>query len=127
MIQGIIPLSVMTSSLIVGSAGDALNDKSGSKFGHALKTAEIGILVMSPFVINLEPSFENIAGYAVVYTTLRIALFDVLYNAFKGNPVNYSGTKSWWDRIMKKVPGHGKWWIRGWCLALGVAVAILSL
>jgi len=127
MIQGVIPLSVMISSLIAGSIGDAFDDKIGGKGGHALKALEVGILLMSPFIVNVEPNLLDAAVYGVAYTSLRIALFDVLYNVFRGNSLNYSGTKSWWDRTMKRMPGHGKWWFRGWALVLGISLLIVGV
>lgn len=127
MIQGIIPLSVITSSLIAGSIGDALDDKKDSRFGHAFKALEIGILVMSPFMVSVDPNVWDILAYGGAYIALRVALFDMLYNVFHGNPINYSGTKSWWDKIMKRVPGHGKWWIRGWALVLGVSLLLIGI
>ena len=127
MIQGLIPLSVFIASLIAGSTGDALDDKLDSRFGHALKATEIGILVMSPFIVNVDPNFWDILVYGGAYTALRIALFDVLYNVFHGNPINYSGKKSWWDRIMSRVPGHGKWWIRAWHLVLGTSLLLVGI
>ena len=127
MIQGLIPLSVFVASLIAGSVGDAIDDKIDGRIGHALKALEIGILVMSPFVVSVTPDFWSILAYGGAYTALRIALFDPLYNIFHGNPINYSGTKSWWDKIMSRVPGHGKWAIRAWHLALGIGLLLVGL
>ena len=127
MIQGLIPLSVFLASLFTGAAGDAIDDKVNGRIGHALKATEIGLLVMSPFVVNVAPNFWEIIAYGGAYAALRVAFFDVLYNAFAGNPINYSGKKSWWDRIMTGVPGSGKWWIRGISLAVGVSLLLTGI
>lgn len=128
MVQGILQLMVFGSALILGSGGDALADKKNSRLGFIMQASEIGILVMSPFIINpAYTSVWDILAYGASYLCLRAATFDPLYNIFYGHPINYTGTVKWWDRQMAKVPPFGRWTGRIVALAAGIGLSIIGI
>lgn len=123
MINILISAGVILSSIIAGASGDALNDKGKKIWGHRLEALEVGILVASPFIIPDVNWFTYIAGY----TFLRGGLFDLIYNAVRGNKLTYNGTSSGWDKFFHKMPPTGRLIWAAWMTAVGASALILDL
>jgi hypothetical protein len=118
-------LSVVLGSIVVGAVGDGLNDKGKVLLGHAFKAAEVGILLMSPFIINSTDWLAYGAGYILI----RAAIFDPIYNISRGNKLSYLGNSSLYNRILKKfkAPSHGYWFMRFIFAVAGVGTLIKFL
>ena len=128
MIVSIIALSIIVCSLIVGAVGDGLNNRptkvikegdeikksiSYKPIGHILQTIEIGILVSSPFILDV--TIREALPYLASYGLLRASLFNPLYNIGRGVNINYIGNSNIWDKFLRKLkaPNHGYWFARG--------------
>jgi len=100
-----IPESVKIITIFVGSIaldaiGDALYDN-GNKFGgHAFSAAATGLLIASPFILNVDKRKWPL--YFASYIGFRIALFDPIYNTTRGLPVGYIGDTSYWDKGLQE-------------------------
>lgn len=141
LLQQIGTLVFVAGAIVVGAMADAYNDKSdatkGTKvadkklkksnktIGHALEVGEKALLLTAPFILDLERS--DWLTYGASYLFLRVALFDVVYNLTRKLPINYSGVSSWWDKIMSKMPGFGKWTYRVLFAITGVALIFKSI
>jgi len=125
MILSIIALIVVISSLIVGALGDGWNDKGKKVLGHAFKAAEIAILVASPFLLDVE--LRDALPYALVYLFGRVALFDIVRNLARGEKITYVGDSSIWDRLIKRIPGHGMMFYRGIALIASIGLGLKLL
>lgn len=83
--------------ILLDAIGDALNDSRRKGIGHLLQAIYVGLLLLSPFYINI--AIEVIGWYLTAYICLRIALFDITYNLTRKLPWNYIGKTSLWDRV----------------------------
>ena len=61
--------------------------------------------------INKPGILEMVIGFLFV----RFALFDMIYNITRGNPLFYLGTTKLYDRILSKTGSWG-WFVKGCCL-----------
>jgi len=128
MIGSIIVLSIIVGSLIVGSIGDGLNNRpnkvikgeddeikkviSYKPAGHILKAAEIGLLLLSPFLISVD--ILDLIPYVSSYMLARAVIFNPLYNVARGVDINYIGNSNLWDKFLRKLklPNWGYWTAR---------------
>ena len=89
-------IMLYSSSILLDAAGDALNDSGHKDWGHLCNTGSVGILLVSPFLINYEK--KKWGWYIASYVGLRIGMFDYTYNAVRGLPLETIGTTSNWDK-----------------------------
>lgn len=139
MIGAIIVLSVIVGSLIAGAIGDGLNDrpnkvvKEGDEIkkvisykptGHILKGAEIGLLLLSPFLISVD--ILDLIPYVASYMLARAVLFNPLYNVARGVNINHIGNSNMWDRFLRKMkaPNWGFWFARVILLAAALGIIL---
>lgn len=87
-------------SIITDAFGDAFNDSNKKTLGHLLSALSIGILLMSPFMV--EVSWQSIGWYFASYILLRISFFDIIYNMTRDLPIGYIGNTSLWDKFLQK-------------------------
>ena len=85
-------LLLYISSLIFEAWSDAFRSK-GKKW-HWQKAG-----IFAPLLVV--PMFYSDWLLVLVYVLLRVAVFDILFNAFAGNYLDYKGD-DWWGRILKK-------------------------
>ena len=87
MISGIIALSVILVSIILGAIGDGLNDRGKKVIGHALRGGGYAVLVASPWLLNIDPDFpiQYGIGYGLSYWFIRMGTFDLIRNISKGD------------------------------------------
>src|SRR6056297_3250259 len=71
-------LGIFASSILLDAVGDGLNDRGDKVWGHGLNAASTGVLLASPFIIDIE--LEKWRWYAGSYMLMRIGLFDFTYN-----------------------------------------------
>ena len=108
------------------AAGDALKDSGHKQWGHALNATSVGILLASPLWINYDRS--KWYWYMASYVTLRIGLFDPIYNASRGLNVDYIGGTSNWDLFLKEhLKPPGTLFARSVFLTVGIAIPINQL
>jgi len=114
-------------AVIFDAAGDALNDSHRKGIGHALQAIFVGLLLMSPFFIDV--ALNSWGWYLASYICLRIALFDPIYNITRGLKWNFIGTTSLWDktRMAFNPPASGEIFGRAIFLAAGIFMIINEL
>jgi hypothetical protein len=112
-------------TVALGAVGDGLRDEGYKEWAHALRAAEVGALIGGPFLFRVKK--HEAVWYILDYGFLRLATFDAMYNTTRGLPVLYNGTTSHYDEFMNKIPDHGKAWIKGWSLSLGIAIPLIEL
>ena len=117
-------LGVFVGSILLDAAGDALNDEGEKVWGHTLNALSTGVLLASPFILDME--FRDIGWYIVSYLSLRVALFDPMYNITRGLDPNFIGSTSGWDKALQKLnpPDHMMYFGRAIFLGVGVTIPI---
>jgi hypothetical protein len=98
-------IALFSSSIILDAVGDGLNDNGQKVWGHALQATSTGLLVASPFILDVDKS--QWGWYAASYISLRIGLFDPAYNLTRGLPVDYVGNSSLWDKTIREAKSPG--------------------
>lgn len=93
-------LAVYGSSIILSAVGDGFNDDGNKIVGHACNALSTGLLVASPFILDVDKS--NWGWYAASYISLRIGMFDTSYNITRGLPIGYVGNSSIWDKAVRQ-------------------------
>lgn len=119
-------IGMYTGSIILNAVGDGLNDNDVKTWGHLCNAGSIGLLVASPFIVDYERNKWYI--YALTYTSLRISLFDPVYNTTRGLPINYKGNSSLWDKTLRVFASRdGFIFGRGCMLVFSVTLPINEL
>ena len=103
---------LFSSAVILEAIGDGLYDDNQKELGKLFQATSVGLLVASPFILNVDKS--KWYWYFVSYVSMRIALFDPAYNLTRGLHMGYIGNTSYWDKGMQvfdppygmKVFGH---------------------
>ena len=114
-------------AVIFDAIGDALNDSHHKGIGHLLQAIVIGLLLMSPFFIDI--ALNSWGWYLASYICLRIALFDPIYNITRGLKWNYIGSTSLWDKARMAVmsPAGMEIFARVIFLIAGIGIIINNL
>ena len=112
-------------TVAVGAIGDAQYDMGNKDLAHFMKAAEVGMLIGGPFLFKIK--MPDAIPYVSSYVFMRFATFDSFYNATRDLPLLYNGTTSAYDRVMRKMPDHGKVWYKSISLVLGFAIPINEL
>lgn len=87
--------------IVLNALGDAYNDSGNKQLGHALNAASIATLIAWPMVCDVRR--DKWYWYIASYTSLRIGIFDPVYNTTRGLGFNYVGNSSTWDKGVKKL------------------------
>jgi hypothetical protein len=106
-----IALGLVTSSIIFDAMADGFRDDGRLLISHSFEAASILPLLISPFVLDLKD--YQWASFLLTYVTMRVAIFDPIYNTTRGLPIGYIGDSSAWDRTIKKMTGPGSSWLLG--------------
>ena len=120
---GIIAYHVGT--VAIGAVGDAMYDEGNKEWGHALKAAEVGMLIGGPFIFHVQRS--EAINYILSYGFIRFSMFDGFYNMTRDLPLLYNGTTSGYDKFMSQIPPHGRAWYKSCSLIVGFAIPIKEL
>jgi len=115
-------ISVYTASITLNAIGDGLKDSGNKEWGHFCNAASTGVLVMSPFVIDMKK--EQWGWYAAGYILMRMAIYDIVYNLTRGLAWNYHGTTSSWDNLWGAINPPGGAELFGRCIILNLAITI---
>lgn len=118
-------VALYSSSILMDAAGDALNDSGHKDWGHVLNATSVGVLVVSPFLIEYQK--KKWGWYVASYVGLRIGLFDYTYNAVRGIPINEIGTTSFWDKGLQKLNPPNTYLGRAVFLTVGFAIPFNEL
>jgi hypothetical protein len=114
-----------SAAIALDAAGDALNDKGEKQWGHLCNAASVGTMLMSFAWIDYDRKKWYI--YPISYISLRISLFDPIYNGTRGLPLTHIGNTSTWDKALQRIaPPDGLLYGRGLTLILGITVPINS-
>lgn len=118
---------LFVSVILLDAIGDSMNDSNRKGIGHLLQAIVIGLLLLSPFFIDI--NLEVIGWYLAAYICLRISLFDITYNLTRKLPWNYVGNTSLWDRGRKlfSAPGGTEIFGRLIFLIAGIGIIINQL
>ncbi len=111
-------------AVIFDAVGDALNDSGRKGIGHLLQVIFVGVLLMSPFFIDI--ALNSWGWYLAAYICLRIALFDPVYNISRGLKWYYIGKTSLWDkaRMVFMPPAGMELFARVIFLIAGIGIVI---
>lgn len=112
-------------SIALEAVGDGLNDSGHKDWGHLCKAFSTATLLVSPFYINYDKS--KWYCYVLSYTFLRVGLFDIVYNATRGLPLNTRGTTSFWDKGLGKLNQDNIYFAQGISVIVGIAIPINTL
>ena len=123
--RGLAIAGYYTATVALGAVGDGLYDNGQKEWAHALHAAEVGALIGGPFVFNIHRN--DAVNYILSYGFLRFSFFDSFYNMTRDLPLLYNGTTSGYDRVMSKMPEHGRAWYKSISLVVGVAIPINHL
>ena len=116
---------VYSTSIALDAMGDAMNDNGNKEWAHALNAASVGTLLMSPFIINYKQ--DRWGRYLTSYVTMRLAIFDPIYNTTRGLPLSYMGTTSLYDKALNKAPAHFMYYVRSVSFAVSLSININEL
>jgi len=111
--------------VIIGAVADGVRDEGMLFLAHGLAAVEIGLLLMSPFALNLRMRDWWIVLLSYVF--YRVAFFDYTYNITRGLDLFYVGESSFWDILIKKQYPVGLLWGRGVFLLVGISLPIKYL
>ena len=114
-------IGVYTASIVLDAVGDGLMDSGNKEWGHVCNAASTGILVMSPFIVDMKK--ENWGWHIAGYTLMRMAIYDIIYNLTRGLAWNYHGTTSGWDNVWNAFAPPD--WAEGFCRFMFLSVAII--
>ena len=89
-------IGIIAGSVILEAIGDAKYDDGKKEIGKLYQAVSVGILVASPFILDIDQS--KWGWYFASYVSFRIALFDPIYNLTRGLPMGYIGSTSFWDK-----------------------------
>ncbi len=122
--EGYKAIALFTTSIVLSAVGDGLNDEGFKTYGHLLNAASTGLLVASPFILDIDRS--NWLFYIVSYSFIRAGLFDTSYNLTRGLPANYVGNSSFWDKGVAATKSTDSWLVAGksFCLMVGWVIPI---
>jgi len=117
-------ISLFVGSIVLDAVGDALCDDGHKVWGHTFNAASTGLLLASPFILNIE--FKDWGWYAISYLSFRIALFDPMYNIIRGLHPNYIGNTSGWDKFMQELnpPLNSLYFGRAIFFTVGISIPI---
>ena len=116
---------VYSTSIALDAMADGYRDDGNKQLSHALEAASIGTLLMSPFIINYKQ--DRWGRYLTSYVTMRLAIFDPIYNTTRGLPLSYMGTTSIYDKALNKAPEHFMYYLRGVSFMVSIAIDINEL
>ena len=116
---------VYSTSIALDAMADGYRDDGNKQLSHALEAASVGTLLMSPFIINYKQ--DRWGRYLTSYVTMRLAIFDPIYNTTRGLPLSYMGTTSIYDKALNKAPEHFMYYLRGVSLMVSIAIDINEL
>ena len=100
-------IALYSSSIILGGIGDGLNDSGQKVAGHFCNSASIGLLVVSPFILDYNR--KNAWAYLASYVSLNIGLFDISYNRARGLPIGYVGNSCLYDKFWRATKSPESW------------------
>lgn len=117
------------SVVIVGAASDGLWLQGHKEWGHTLEALELFMLLVGPLLYAAKNPvwFGTILAYLGAYIAFRFAFFDIMHNLAAGLEWDHMGTRSFYDDILSKVPGHGLLFARVVFLMLGIGVTFKEL
>lgn len=115
-------IGIIAGSVILEAIGDAKYDEGNKEIGKLYQAVSIGILVASPFILDIDRS--KWAWYFASYISMRIALFDPIYNLNRNLPMGYVGNTSFWDKSINYFDPPEGIKVFGHSLALIVAISI---
>lgn len=120
-------LILFTTAVTLNAIGDGLNDSGHKPVGHVCNAVAIGGLLMSPYFLDVDKS--TWVHYLASYVSIRVALFDPIYNETRGLPFDYIGTTSLTDKGLRKLgPQRGLvMFTRSVFLVVGVSIPLNNL
>lgn len=99
-------LGYYTASIAFDATGDALNNTGNKELGHLFDAASVGVLFVVPFDKDMrlhfsDARFKDFAIDAIIYTGLRYAIFNLVYNLVSGQSWDYIGNTDYVDKMIQ--------------------------
>jgi len=117
-----VALGIITTSIVFDAIGDGFNDSGNKVLGHSLNALSLAPLIISPFILDLKD--YKWAWYLATYVTMRVAIFDPIYNTTRGLPIGYVGDSSLWDKSLRATKSPNSWIMAGRSLCFVVSISI---
>lgn len=115
-------ITVYTLSIALNAIGNGLDDDGHKEWGHACTAMSYGLLLATPFIFNVDKS--NWGWYIASYVSLRIALFDPIYNSVRDLPIGYYGDSSVSDQFLQWTQPPTGLQMFGRVIFLGIGISI---
>jgi hypothetical protein len=113
----------LISAVVLGAAGDALMLESGLKVWAHIFTAVETLLLISGIAL-FKIQLRQLFLWIVIYTSLRIGIFDYIWNWVAGEDLLYVGSTSLWDKVVQMVLPMGMIFIRLLFTCLGIGLIL---
>lgn len=117
--------ALYTTSIVLNAIGDGMiADNNHQVLAHSLRAGSIGCLLAVPFVTDIRK--DKWYWYLASYTTIRIGLFDPIYNVTRGLPIHQTHNVSLWDKSVKSLnsPDGLGYLTRGTFFIVGFSIPI---
>ena len=120
-------IGIYAGSIILDAIGDGFCDDGYKVRGHFCQAVSTALLVVSPFILSVDKT--RWYWYVASYLTLRIALFDPVYNTTRGLPLDYIGSTSIWDKSLQcfNPPRSAMLWGHSVFFVIGISIPIKQL
>ena len=105
------------TSVMLAAMADGFNDRGWKDAGHTLEAVEKVTLLLGGL-------FSGTWIVVIAYVAFRVALFDLIRNLAKGDPILYLGQASLWDRFFSMWQPVGLIFTRVLFLTLAISVSI---
>ena len=116
-------ITICITSITLDAMGDAwIAQGKKTSMAHAFQATSTGILLMTPFVLDLDK--RHWLPYGATYVSFRIALFDPIYNATRGFPMEHRSNSNLWDKTLTAINPPPGIMMFNRCLFLGLAISI---
>lgn len=93
-------ISYLILCVTLGAVADGFNERGWKAVGHPVEALEKVALLLVMY-------FTQTWVVVIAYALFRMALFDIIKNIAKGDPILYIGDSCAWDRFLSKFPAHG--------------------
>lgn len=113
-------LAFIIITVAIGATGDAFMLTGDKLWGHSVTALETALLISGMVLFRL--TVKDLFLYLVIYTCIRIGIFDFAFNFVADLGILYVGDTSLWDKVVKMVLPMGMIFIRILFMSLGIGL-----
>ncbi len=121
-------ITINLTAITLNAIGDAwIAQDKNRDIAHIFNAASIGITLTAPWICDIEKG--DWLAYIGSYVTLRIAIFDPIYNVARGQQWNQRHDASYWDKGINQFnpPAGIEAFGRGMFFIVGITIPITEL